>query len=90
MVPDFGRKWEKLQVTIMFPLPIRTIAMINKGLSGKICHRARRREANWNGKQRRDARSSLNVGHQRAIAVGLVGIARRKDLDRVFIMDFDK
>lgn len=37
-----------------------------------------------------DARRSFNVGHQSAIVVGLVGIARRKDLDRMFIMDFDQ
>ena len=31
----------------------------------------------------------LNLGHQRAIAVGLVDIARRDDLDGVFVMDSD-
>jgi polyisoprenyl-phosphate glycosyltransferase len=31
----------------------------------------------------------LNLGHQRAIAVGLVDIARRDDLDGVFVMDCD-
>src|SRR5690242_9334785 len=31
----------------------------------------------------------LNLGHQRAIAVGLVDVARRKDLDGVFVMDCD-
>jgi hypothetical protein len=31
----------------------------------------------------------LNLGHQRAIAVGLVEIARREDLDGVLVMDCD-
>jgi polyisoprenyl-phosphate glycosyltransferase len=34
-------------------------------------------------------RLGLNLGHQRAIAVGLVDIARRDDLDGVFVMDCD-
>lgn len=34
-------------------------------------------------------RLGLNLGHQRAIAIGLVGIARREDLDGVFVMDCD-
>ena len=31
----------------------------------------------------------LNLGHQRAIAVGLVDFAEHKDLDGVFVMDCD-
>jgi hypothetical protein len=31
----------------------------------------------------------LNLGHQRAIAVGLVDVAYRKDLDGIFVMDCD-
>jgi hypothetical protein len=31
----------------------------------------------------------LNLGHQRAIAIGLVDLARRRDLDGVFVMDCD-
>jgi hypothetical protein len=31
----------------------------------------------------------VNLGHQRAIAVGLVDVARREDLDGVFVMDCD-
>jgi hypothetical protein len=34
-------------------------------------------------------RLGLNLGHQRAIAVGLVEIARRGDLEGVFVMDCD-
>src|ERR1700730_5370916 len=32
---------------------------------------------------------AVNLGHQRAIATGLADIARREDLDGVFIMDCD-
>ena len=34
-------------------------------------------------------RLGLNLGHQRAIAIGLVEIARREDLEGVFVMDCD-
>jgi hypothetical protein len=37
----------------------------------------------------RVVRLALNVGHQRAIAVGLVTLAERKDLDAVVVMDSD-